>query len=38
MSEYAVVLLVLVPGAILVFTDLGSAVTTGITNVARLFP
>jgi Flp pilus assembly pilin Flp len=38
MSEYAVVLLVLVPGAVVVFTGLGGAVATGITNVARLFP
>jgi Flp pilus assembly pilin Flp len=38
MSEYAVVLLVLVPGAVIVFTGLGGAVATGITNVARLFP
>jgi hypothetical protein len=38
MSEYAVVLLVLVPGAVVVFTGLGASVATGITNVARLFP
>ena len=38
MSEYAVVLLVLVPGAVVVFTGLGGSVATGITNVARLFP
>jgi Flp pilus assembly pilin Flp len=38
MSEYAVVLLVLVPGAVVVFTGLSDSVVTGITNVARLFP
>jgi Flp pilus assembly pilin Flp len=38
MSEYAVVLLLLVPGAILVFTGLGTGVTTAITSVARLLP
>ena len=38
MSEYAVVLLVLVPGAVVVFTGLSGSVATGITNVARLFP
>jgi Flp pilus assembly pilin Flp len=38
MSEYAVVLLLLVPGAILVFTGLGNAVVNAITSVARLLP
>jgi Flp pilus assembly pilin Flp len=38
MSEYAVVLLVLVPAAILVFTGLGDAVGSAITSVARLLP
>lgn len=38
MSEYAVVLLVLVPGLLLLFTALGGAVGTAITSVARLLP
>src|SRR5919202_767345 len=38
MAEYGVVLLLLVPGAILVFTGLGNAVVNAITSVARLLP
>jgi Flp pilus assembly pilin Flp len=38
MSEYAVVLLVLVPGLLVLFTGLGGAVGTAITSVARLLP
>ena len=38
MSEYAFILALLVPGALLLFTGLGDAVVSGITNVARLLP
>jgi Flp pilus assembly pilin Flp len=38
MAEYAVVLVVLVPGLILLFTGLGGAVGSAITSVARLLP
>lgn len=38
MSEYAVVLVFLVPSCVLVFTGLGGSVTNLITNVARLLP
>ena len=38
MSEYAVILLLLVPGLVLVFTGLGNAVVKLITSVARLLP
>ncbi len=38
MSEYAFVLAILVPGALLLFTGLGDAVASGLTNVARLLP
>ena len=38
MAEYAVVLVVLVPASILLFSGLGSAVGSAITSVAKLFP
>jgi Flp pilus assembly pilin Flp len=37
-SEYAVVLVFLVPTCVLVFTGLGGSVTNLITSVARLLP
>ena len=38
MSEYAVVLVVLIPGLVLLFSGLGGTVAGLITSVARLFP
>ena len=38
MAEYAVILVVLIPATILLFSGLGSAVGSAITSVARLFP
>ncbi len=38
MSEYAVVLIVLIPGAVLLFSGFAGTIATGITSVARLFP
>ena len=38
MSEYAVVLVVLIPGLVLLFSGLGDTVAGLITSVARLFP
>ncbi|TML68025.1 MAG: hypothetical protein E6G13_11035 [Actinobacteria bacterium] len=38
MSEYAVVLVVLVPGLLLLFTGLGNTVASTITSMARLLP
>jgi Flp pilus assembly pilin Flp len=37
-SEYAVVLVVLIPGLVLLFSGLGGTVAGLITSVARLFP
>ena len=37
-SEYAVVLVFLVPSCVLLFTGLGGSVTNLITSVARLLP
>jgi Flp pilus assembly pilin Flp len=37
-SEYAVVMVVLIPGLVLLFTGLGGAVVNLITSVARLLP
>ena len=37
-SEYAIVLVFLVPACVLVFTGLGGSVTNLITSVARLLP
>jgi Flp pilus assembly pilin Flp len=38
MSEYAVVLVVLIPGLVLLFSGLSDTVVGLITSVARLFP
>jgi Flp pilus assembly pilin Flp len=38
MSEYAIVLVVLIPGLVLLFSGLAGTVAGLITSVARLFP
>ena len=38
MSEYAIVLVVLIPAAVLVFTGLGGSVANAIGSLARLLP
>jgi Flp pilus assembly pilin Flp len=38
MAEYAVVLVVLIPASILLFSGLGDAVGSAITSVAKLLP
>jgi Flp pilus assembly pilin Flp len=38
MAEYAIVLVVLIPGLVLLFSGLGGTAAGLITSVARLFP